>query len=333
VTDTDFKPVTDTDFHSFTVAGRRTSGGMDTNKMSGTAGFDLAGYVSAKREKVDGALDRYLPPEDASPDTLHKAMRYSVFSGGKRIRPVLCMAAYEACGGVGDRVLPVACAIELVHTYSLVHDDLPCMDDDDIRRGKPTNHKVFGEAVAVLAGDALLTYAMELIVGEGSREMGPETALAVAAELTRAVGSDGMIAGQVMDMEFMNTDVDESTMECIHSRKSGRLITSSVRCGAMVAGADDDLLERLTAYGRKLGLAFQITDDVLDEEGSFGELKSGKGLDNKKGKATYPKVMGLGRSRTIAVELVVAAKASLEGLGEGFVPLTALADFVACRRR
>jgi geranylgeranyl diphosphate synthase type II len=305
---------------------------MDAFKMNGTASFDLASYVSAKREKVDAGLDRYLPPEDASPATLHKAMRYSVFSGGKRIRPVLCMAAFEACGGSDDRVLPAACAIELIHSYSLVHDDLPCMDDDDIRRGKPTNHRVFGEAVAVLAGDALLTYAMELIVGEGGREMGPEAALAVAGELTRAIGSDGMIAGQVMDIEYENRDIDEATMECIHSRKSGRLITSSVRCGAMVVGVDDSLLEKLTTYGRKLGLAFQITDDVLDEEGNFGGLKSGKGLDTEKGKATYPKVFGLERSKTVAVRLVTEAKASLEGLGEGFLPLMALADFVATRR-
>lgn len=305
---------------------------MYRNKMSGTAGFDLASYVGAKREKVDAALDRYLPPEDAPPGTLHKAMRYSVFSGGKRIRPVLCVAAYEACGGIGDRVLPAACAIELIHTYSLVHDDLPCMDDDDIRRGRPTSHKVFGEALAVLAGDALLTYAMELIVNEGSRVMGEGIALAVAAELTGASGSSGMIAGQVMDMEYMNSDVDEGTVESIHSHKSGRLITSSVRCGAIVAGADEDLLEKLTSYGRKLGLAFQIADDVLDEEGSFGDLKSGKGLDNKKGKATYPKVFGLERSKAIAFELATEAKASIEDLGKGSLPLNALADFVVRRR-
>ena len=299
--------------------------------MSGTTSFDLESYVGAIREKVDAALDRYLPPEDARPETLHRAMRYSVFSGGKRIRPVFCLAAAEACGGDAERALPVACAIELIHTYSLIHDDLPCMDDDDMRRGKPTSHKVFGEAVAVLAGDALLTYAMEVIVDEGGRLLGPETALAVASDITGAIGSDGMVAGQVLDMECENRDIDEGLMEYIHSRKTGRLITASVRSGAMAAGAGEDMLEGLTTYGRKLGLAFQIIDDVLDEEGSFGDLKSGKGLDSDRGKATYPAVFGLDRSKAVARELVADAIGSIEGFGEGFAPLVALADFVASR--
>jgi geranylgeranyl diphosphate synthase type II len=299
--------------------------------MSGTTSFDLKTYISVRREKVDAALDRYLPPEDARPESLHRAMRYSVFSGGKRIRPVFCIAACEACGGSGDKALPVACALELIHTYSLIHDDLPCMDDDDMRRGKPTSHKVFGEAVAVLAGDALLTYAMELIVDTGSRLIGAETAARVAADVTGAVGSDGMVAGQVLDMECENRAVDEGTMEYIHSRKTGRLITSSVRCGGMVAGADDDVLDKLTTYGRKLGLAFQIIDDIIDEEGGFGNLKSGKGLDRERGKATYPAVFGLERSKEIAAGLVRESRTSIEGLGEGFSPLAALADFVASR--
>lgn len=299
--------------------------------MSGTTGFDLKTYVSARRERVDAALDRYLPREDAPPETLHKAMRYSVFSGGKRIRPVFCIAAFEACGGGGEKVLPVACALELIHTYSLIHDDLPCMDDDDMRRGVPTNHKVFGEAVAVLAGDALLTYAMELVVDEGGRLMGPETAIQVAADIVRAIGSDGMVAGQVLDMESENKAIDERMMEYIHSRKTGRLITSSVRCGALAADAGESLLDKVTTYGRSLGLAFQIMDDILDEEGSFGDLKSGKGLDREKGKATYPRVFGLERSKEITAQLIKESKASIDGLGEGFAPLAALADFVASR--
>ncbi len=299
--------------------------------MGGTTGFDLASYVSAMREKVDAALDTYLPPENVRPEALHRAMRYSVFSGGKRIRPVFCLASAEACGGSSGQAMPVACAIELIHTYSLIHDDLPCMDDDDMRRGKPTSHKVFGEAVAVLAGDALLTFALEVIADEGGRLLGPETALAVAVDLTKAIGSDGMVAGQMLDMECENRDVDEGTMEYIHSRKTGRLIAGAVRSGAIVAGADGALIDRLTIYGRKLGLAFQITDDILDEEGSFGDLKSGKGLDRAKGKATYPKVFGLDRSRAVAAGLVGEARASIEGLGESFAPLMALADFVAER--
>jgi geranylgeranyl diphosphate synthase type II len=258
-------------------------------------------------------------------------MRYSAFSGGKRIRPVFCLAAAEACGGETDRALPVACAIELIHTYSLIHDDLPCMDDDDMRRGKPTSHKVFGEATAVLAGDALLTLAMEIIVERGGRMLGPETALAIAADIARAIGSGGMVAGQVLDMECENREVDEETMEYIHTSKTGRLITASVRSGAMAAGADEALVEKLTAYGSCLGLAFQIVDDILDEEGSFGDLKSGKGLDSARGKATYPRVFGPERSKRAAAGLVAEAKASIEGLGEGFEPLLALADFVASR--
>ncbi|MGD9141004.1 MAG: polyprenyl synthetase family protein [bacterium] len=299
--------------------------------MGGTTSFDLKTYLDARRERVDAALDRYLPPEDSRPETLHRAMRYSVFSGGKRIRPVFCMAAYEACGGAGDAVLPVACSLELIHTYSLIHDDLPCMDDDDMRRGKPTSHKVFGEATAVLAGDALLTFAMELVVEAGGRLMDPLTALRIAAEITKAAGSDGMVAGQVLDMECENRQVDESLMEYIHSRKTGKLITASVRCGAIAAGADDVLLEKLSAYGSRLGLAFQIIDDILDEEGSFGELKSGKGLDGERGKATYPKVFGLERSKAAAAGLVADAARAVDGLGEGFAPLAALAEFVASR--
>jgi geranylgeranyl diphosphate synthase type II len=299
--------------------------------MGGTTGFDLKTYVDTRRERVDAALDGYLPPGDARPETLHKAMRYSVFSGGKRIRPVFCIAAYEASGGEGDAVLPVACALEIIHTYSLIHDDLPCMDDDDMRRGKPTSHKVFGEAAAVLAGDALLTFAIELLVDEGGRAMGPETALRVASEITKAIGSDGMVAGQMLDMECENRDIDEGLMEYIHTRKTGRLIAASVRSGAMAARAGEDMLEGLTTYGRKLGLAFQIIDDVLDEEGSFGDLKSGKGLDSERGKATYPAVFGLERSKAAARELVARAIGSIEGLGEGFAPLVALADFVASR--
>lgn len=299
--------------------------------MGGMTGFDLKTYLHARRERVDAALDTYLPPEDSRPGTLHRAMRYSVFSGGKRIRPVLCMAAYEASGGSGDGVLPVACAFELIHTYSLIHDDLPCMDDDDMRRGKPTSHKVFGEAAAVLAGDALLTFAMELAAGEGSRTLDSDTALRIAAEIAEAAGSDGMVAGQVLDMECENRPVDESLMEYIHSRKTGRLIAASVRCGAIAAGADDALLDRLTEYGRKLGLAFQIIDDILDEEGGFGDLKSGRGRDGERGKATYPKVFGLDRSKAIAAGLVADAARAVEGLGEGFAPLAALAEFVTSR--
>jgi geranylgeranyl diphosphate synthase type II len=299
--------------------------------MNGTTSFDLAGYVALRRERVDAALDRYLPPEDTAPETLHRAMRYSVFSGGKRFRPVLCMAAFEACGGEGDGVLPVACAVELIHTYSLIHDDLPCMDDDDMRRGRATNHKVYGEAVAILAGDALLTRALELIVGEGAGEIGTEAAIRVSRDITGAVGSTGMVAGQVMDMEWENKTAGEDIVESIHRRKTGKLITSSVRCGAIAAGAGNDLLRKLAEYGSNVGLAFQIMDDILDEEGGFGGLKSGKGLDSEKGKATYPRVVGIEESKAAVARLIGAAKSSIAGLGRNSEPLQALADFVGSR--
>jgi len=252
--------------------------------------FDLKTYVDARRVEVEEALGRFLPAGGAYPESLHEAMRYSVFSGGKRFRPILCLASFDASGGEGEGVMPVACAIELIHTYSLIHDDLPCMDDDDLRRGRPTNHKVFGEAIAVLAGDALLTHAIELVVSVAGRELGPERCLRVLQDITRAIGVDGMVAGQVVDMESEGKPVGEETVSYIHSRKTGALITSTARCGAIAAGADQAMIARMAAYGEKVGLAFQITDDILDVEGGFGDLKSGAGLDSQKQKATYPSV-------------------------------------------
>jgi geranylgeranyl diphosphate synthase type II len=299
--------------------------------MKRTGDFDLKTYAGTGRERVDAALESYLPPEDAEPRALHSAMRYSVYSGGKRIRPLFCIAGFEACGGSGDAVLPVACAIELIHTYSLIHDDLPCMDDDDMRRGKPTSHKVFGEAVALLAGDALLTLAFEVVGTAAARGLAPETASAVALDLAAAAGSRGMVAGQVLDMEYENKDAGEGTVELIHSLKTGRLITSAVRCGALVASAEARLVDALTVYGSKVGLAFQIVDDILDEEGGFGDLKTGKGRDGARGKATYPGVLGLEKSKTAARRLADDAAAALDGLGPGFTPLVALARFVVSR--
>ncbi len=299
--------------------------------MSKPMGFDLKTYMEARKAEVEAALDRYLPAGSTYPESLHKAMRYSVFSGGKRFRPVLCLASFEASGGKGGGAMPVACAIELIHTYSLIHDDLPCMDDDDMRRGRPTNHKVFGEAIAVLAGDALLTHAIELIVTVAGRELGCESCLRVLEDVTRAIGVDGMVAGQVVDMESEGKPSDEETVSYIHSRKTGALITSTARCGATAAGADERMVARLAAYGEKVGLAFQITDDILDVEGGFGDLKSGAGLDIKKQKATYPSVYGLERSREIASRLINEAKETVAVLGEPGLPLLGLADLVVDR--
>ena len=293
--------------------------------------FDLDSYIDSKRAEIDGALHRYLPAEDVRPETLHKAMRYSVFSGGKRFRPILAIASFEVCGGEGPRILPFACAIELIHTYSLIHDDLPCMDDDDVRRGKPTNHKMFGEATAVLAGDALLTFAVELIVTEGIKDVGSERTVSVLKDLMRSVGTDGMVAGQVVDMESEGREVNEKTVQYIHTRKTASLIASSARCGARVAGASELMIQRLDTYGRKIGLAFQIVDDILDVEGRFGDLKAAGGLDRRKQKATYPGVAGLERSKQIAKALVAEAKDAVVELGAGALPLLALAGLVIDR--
>lgn len=300
-------------------------------KMKKSPHFDLTDYMARRRQRVEASLERVLPADDVYPESLHKAMRYSVFSGGKRFRPILTMAGFEACGGEGDAILPVACAIELIHTYSLIHDDLPCMDDDNLRRGKPTNHKVFGEAVAVLAGDALLTYAFELIVTEGARGIGGDRTIAILADLTGAIGTDGMVAGQVIDMESESTEGDEATVEYIHSRKTGALIASCARCGAISAGAGEWVVRRLSDYGEKTGLAFQIVDDCLDAEGAFGTLKAGAGLDEERRKATYPAVFGLERSKEIARVLIADAKESVADLGAGALPLISLADLVVNR--
>jgi geranylgeranyl diphosphate synthase type II len=227
--------------------------------------------------------------------------------------------------------MPVACAIELVHTYSLIHDDLPCMDDDDIRRGKPTNHKVFGEAMAVLAGDALLTLAIDLLVREGSRALGAERAIRVLGDLLRGIGTEGMVAGQVVDMESEGGGAGAETVEYIHTHKTAALIEASGRCGAIVAGAGEALVARVSEYGRKLGLAFQITDDILDAEGRFGALKAAASLDKRKLKATYPDVFGLAKSKEMAAELIAAAKDSVADMGASALPLLSLADLVIKR--
>ena len=293
--------------------------------------FELGAYLKQRKEEIDRALDRYLPAETVYPQNLHKAMRYSVFSGGKRFRPVLAIACFEACGGSGPGMMPVACAIELIHTYSLIHDDLPCMDDDDLRRGKPTSHKVFGQAVAVLAGDALLTFAVELIARSAAQGLGPERTVRVLEEIARVIGTDGMVAGQVVDMESEGAPAEPKAVEYIHSRKTGALISGCARSGAIVAGAAESLIERMGKYGEHVGLAFQIIDDVMDAEGGFGELKSGADLDKTRRKVTYPVVFGLEESKQKARELVRTAKDYVADLGDRALPLMALADLVVER--
>jgi geranylgeranyl diphosphate synthase type II len=293
------------------------------------SGFDFPAYLAARRELVDRALDRLLPPEDSPPASVHRAMRYSVLAGGKRLRPILVIAGAEAVGGQAEAVMPTACALELIHTYSLIHDDLPAMDDDDYRRGRLTNHKVFGEAIAILAGDALLTLALEFIArGPGHPGVICEVVAAVAA----AAGTRGMVGGQVVDIESEGKAVTAETLEFIHRHKTAALIRVSLCAGAMLAGGTSAQVKAIKAAGEDLGLAFQIVDDILDVEGSLAELGKTAGSDERKKKVTYPALYGLETSRVKARALIDHAKDALRPLGSGAEPLRALADFIIERR-
>lgn len=296
------------------------------------SGFDLQAYLAARRALVDEALARLLPPEDAPPPTIHRAMRYSVLAGGKRLRPILVIAGAEAVGGRAETALPTACALELIHTYSLIHDDLPAMDDDDYRRGRLTSHKVFGEAMAVLAGDALLTLAFGLIARNVAEVRDARVICDVVAEVAHAAGWAGMVGGQVVDIESEGKPVTAETLDYIHLHKTAALIRASLRVGAMLAGADAEPLGAITRAGERLGLAFQIVDDILDVEGNLVELGKTAGSDERKQKATYPALHGLAVSRRRAQALIDEAKAELTPLGPAAGPIQALADFIFERR-
>jgi len=283
---------------------------------------------------VDEALDRYLPLADELPISLHKAMRYSVFAGGKRVRPILLLAACEAVGGDLNRAMPAACAMEMIHTYSLIHDDLPAMDDDDFRRGNPTNHKVFGEAIAILAGDALLTEAFVLMSNpeySGAAEV--SRLLPVINEIARCAGSHGMVGGQVVDMESEGKpDVDLATVQYIHTHKTGALIKASVKAGALLGGADETDLAAMTRFGEAVGLAFQIADDILDIEGTTEEIGKDAGSDEARGKATYPAIVGLAEAKQRAGELVGMALKALAGFDAKADPLREIAKYTVYRK-
>ncbi len=294
--------------------------------------FDLAAYLAERRQLVDDALAATLPPEDTPPSSVHRAMRYSVMAGGKRLRPILVIAGAEAVGGKAETVMPTACALELVHTYSLIHDDLPAMDDDDYRRGRLTNHKVFGEAIAILAGDALLTYAFRLIAENASRVADPGVIRDVILEIADAAGTGGMVGGQVVDIESEGKVVTAETLEYIHLHKTAALIRASLRVGALLAGGPAADVTAISEAGRSLGLAFQIVDDILDVEGTLAELGKSAGSDERKQKATYPALHGIDASRAQARALIARAKERLRGLGSGAVPLCALADYILERR-
>jgi geranylgeranyl diphosphate synthase type II len=294
--------------------------------------FDLKPYLESRRALVDGALDRTLPSEETPPTNLHRAMRYSVLAPGKRLRPILVIAGAEAVGGAAPAVMDAACALELIHAYSLIHDDLPAMDDDDYRRGRLTNHKVFGEAMAILAGDALLTLAFRLIADNASRMNDPRMIARVVADVADAAGTDGMVGGQVVDIESEGKDVSAETLEYIHRHKTAALIRVSLTAGATLAGGRPEQLAAIRAAGESLGLAFQIVDDILDVEGSLAELGKSAGSDERKKKATYPAFHGLDVSKQKARVLIDEAKHLLEPLGASALPIRALADFVLERR-
>ena len=289
----------------------------------------LKDYLREQSAVVDRALDLFLPKASVKPATIHKAMRYSLFAGGKRLRPVLCLAAAQACGGEIAPALPPACAVECIHTYSLIHDDLPCMDDDDLRRGRPTSHKVFGEGVAVLAGDALLTFAFELLtLAQGSPRY-PVAAL--IRELAHAAGSRQLIAGQVADLEGEGKQLSLRELRFIHEAKTAALLTASIRLGGMSANATPGKLEALNAFGMNLGLAFQVIDDILDVTQTSEKLGKSAGKDVAAQKATYPALLGLEKARKEAQRLTVASLAALKPFGKKGDTLRAIAEYLLHR--
>jgi len=294
--------------------------------------WSLTSYLEERIRLVEAALDKFLPKVDTLPSTLHDAMRYSVFAGGKRIRPVLMMAACEAVGGTAPQVLPAACAIEMIHSYSLIHDDLPAMDDDDFRRGKPTNHKVYGEATAILAGDGLLTEAFILL---SNPEVWPDRPAEMQRELihllARSSGSRGMVGGQVVDMESEGKPIDLPTLEYIHTHKTGALILAAIEMGAVIGAADEAQRQALRRYGEAAGLAFQIADDILDIVADQTELGKDVGSDQARGKATYPALLGLDEARQRARELRGIAFSALDIFADSARPLREIAGYIVDR--
>ena len=293
------------------------------------APFNLANYLATRTATVNTALDRFLPAATAKPATIHKAMRYSLFAGGKRMRPALVLAAAQACGGREADALPLACAVECIHTYSLVHDDLPAMDNDDYRRGKLTNHKVFGEGIAVLAGDALLTQAFEIAVK--CKGWPRHSHQKVILELAKAGGSLQLIAGQVADLEGEGKKTSAAQLKYIHERKTSALLCCSARLGGMSANCSAAQLRALTDFGYHVGLAFQVIDDILDVTQTSEKLGKTAGKDTQAQKATYPAIVGLERSRKIAAELTGRAFAALRPFRGQAVALEALAEFLLQR--
>jgi geranylgeranyl diphosphate synthase type II len=299
--------------------------------MSAKTQFDLQQFLATRTKTVNAALDKFLPSEKTKPATIHKAMRYSLFAGGKRMRPALCLAAAMACGGREADALPLACAVECIHTYSLIHDDLPAMDNDDFRRGKPTNHKVFGEGIAVLAGDALLTQAFEIAAQVKGWPRYPHQTIVL--EIAKASGSLQLVAGQVADLEGEGKKLSVNELRYIHERKTSALLCCAVRLGGMSANCTTAQLKALTDFGYHVGLAFQVIDDILDVPQTSEQLGKTAGKDTRSQKATYPAIVGLEKSRKIAEQLTAKAFAALKVFKGKAVALEALAEFLLKRDR
>jgi len=299
--------------------------------MSAKTQFDLQQFLATRTKTVNAALDKFLPSDKTRPATIHKAMRYSLFAGGKRMRPALCLAAVAACSGREANALPLACAIECIHTYSLIHDDLPAMDNDDFRRGKPTNHKVFGEGIAVLAGDALLTQAFEIAAQAKGWPRYPHRDLIL--EIAKASGSLQLVAGQVADLEGEGKKLFVNELRYIHERKTSALLCCSVRLGGMSANCTAAQLKALTDFGYHVGLAFQVIDDILDVTQTSEQLGKTAGKDTRSQKATYPAIVGLEKSRQIAEQLTAKAFAALKVFKGRAIALEALAEFLLKRDR
>ncbi|BAZ70684.1 polyprenyl synthetase (plasmid) [Fischerella sp. NIES-4106] len=301
----------------------------DTNNYLTEATFNLSDYLAQRQEKVEAALESSIT--SGYPEKLYESMRYSLMAGGKRLRPILCLASCELSGGVLEMAMPTACALEMLHTMSLMHDDLPALDNDDYRRGKLTNHKIYGENIAILAGDALLPYAFEYIVVQ-TKGVPADRLLRVIAKLSHAVGARGLAGGQVADLESEKLqNLDLATLNFIHSHKTGALLEACVVSGALLIGANDEVLRRLSRYARNIGLAFQIIDDVLDVTATKEQLGKTPGKDEKAQKATYPSLLGINESRYQAQKLIEEAKKELAPFEKKAIPLISLADYIITR--
>jgi geranylgeranyl diphosphate synthase type II len=295
--------------------------------------MELKEYLKEKKNLVEAFLTMYFG-QPFKPAILHESMSYSIAAGGKRVRPVLCIAAYEACGGRAEDVVPQAASIELIHTYSLIHDDLPAMDNDDLRRGKPTNHKVFGDGMAILAGDGLLTEAFSLLGDPRYRHASISDAaiIKIIYELAYAAGAHGMVGGQAQDLMSENAEPDADTLSFIHHHKTAALLSVSVRMGGILAGADEAKINGLNKYGDNIGLAFQVVDDILDIEGDTEVIGKPKGSDEKKKKMTYPSLYGIEESKKKAKDLIDTAVAALSVFDEKAEPLRAIARYLYERK-